>query len=157
MMVHHGQAVEMALVIRDRSSDAAMRQMALDMALTQQAQIGQMHGWLSVWDVPLTGPEPPMRGMAEQMGMASRADVNALSTLSVAEAEVSFLRLMVRHHLGGVAMAQDVLGRNPHPVVKRLADAIVESQTSEIDYMQQLLAARGTTPERVPTPSQGHH
>src|SRR3712207_6318982 len=49
MMAHHEQAVEMALLIRERSADEELRQLALDIALTQQAQIGQMQGWLAVW------------------------------------------------------------------------------------------------------------
>jgi predicted cobalt transporter CbtA len=44
MAVHHAQAMEMALVLRDRSTDAELRQFALDIMLTQQAQIGQMQG-----------------------------------------------------------------------------------------------------------------
>src|SRR3712207_5353493 len=46
MMVHHAQAVEMAEILRDKSESEEMRTLAADIALTQQAQIGQMQGWL---------------------------------------------------------------------------------------------------------------
>lgn len=49
MMMHHAQAVDMATLLRDRTEDPEMRQLALDIMLTQQAQIGQMQGWLAVW------------------------------------------------------------------------------------------------------------
>jgi uncharacterized protein (DUF305 family) len=49
------QAVEMALVLRDRTSDAELRQFALDILLTQQVPIGQMQGWLAMWGVPFSG------------------------------------------------------------------------------------------------------
>jgi uncharacterized protein (DUF305 family) len=38
--------------------------MAYDIALTQQEQIGQMHGWLTQWGLPLTGINPAMAWMA---------------------------------------------------------------------------------------------
>lgn len=142
MSAHHAQAVEMALLLRDRSQDPALRTFALDLILTQQAQIGQMQGWLEVWGQPSAGLEPPMRGMAAQMGMASRAEVAELQTLPVPQAETRFLQLMIRHHQGGVGMAEP-LRTSPHPEVRRLAEAIVTGQRSEIEYLSRLLAGRG--------------
>lgn len=55
MSDHHAQAVEMALLARDRTNDEELRRFALDIILTQQAQIGQMQGWLAVWERPLAG------------------------------------------------------------------------------------------------------
>src|SRR5688572_8417714 len=49
MIAHHEQAVEMALLIRDRTDDPIIRTMATDMILTQTNQMGQMMGWLNVW------------------------------------------------------------------------------------------------------------
>jgi uncharacterized protein (DUF305 family) len=143
MMAHHSQAVEMAVLIRDRSTDAELRQVTLDMILTQQNQVGQMFAWLELWGVPQEGLEPPMKGMGESMGMAAQQEVNSLDTLPIAEAEIKFLQLMIRHHEGGVMMAQDVLKTTNVPVVKRLAESIVASQTSEVGYMESLLEKRG--------------
>ncbi len=143
MIAHHGQAVEMALLIRDRSTDTELRQLALDIMLSQQAQLGQMQGWLAVWHLPLTGTNPPMAGM---MGMATQGEVNNLQTLPVVEAEIAFLQLMIRHHQGGVTMATEVLRQTGRAETVRLASAIVQGQQSEIAYMEQLLAQRGAQP-----------
>jgi uncharacterized protein (DUF305 family) len=142
MAAHHAQAVEMATLIRDRSSDEELRQLTLDMILTQQNQIGQMQAWLNLWRVPQEGLEPPMGGMGEMMGMAPQESVNSLTTLPIDEAEISFLQLMIRHHEGGVFMAEDILGTR-QSVVKRLAESIVASQSGEIEYMKSLLEKRG--------------
>jgi uncharacterized protein (DUF305 family) len=142
MMAHHAQAVEMATLIRDRSTDEELRQLTLDMILTQQNQIGQMQAWLNLWTVPQEGLEPPMGGRGEIMGMAPQKSVNALATLPVDEAEISFLQLMIRHHEGGVLMAQDML-ETRQSVVKRLAESIVTAQSGEIAYMEELLEKRG--------------
>lgn len=146
MMAHHEQAVEMALLLRDRSADAELRQLALDIVLSQQAQIGQMQGWLAVWGLPIAGPQPPMAGQGAMMGIATQAAVNALATLPVAEVEVSFLQLMIRHHQGGVMMAEAALAQTRRAEVVRLATAIVQAQQSEIAYMERLLAQRGAEP-----------
>jgi uncharacterized protein (DUF305 family) len=146
MAAHHTQAVEMALILRDRSNDEELRRFALDILLTQQAQIGQMDGWLAAWGLPLSGLQPPMSGMGEMMGMATRKQINELQTLAVSNAEVSFLQLMIRHHQGGVIMAQAALRQTNRPEVVRLATAIVAGQQSEIDYMTDLLARRGAEP-----------
>lgn len=142
-MAHHSQAVEMTVLIRDRSTDPELRQMTLDMLLTQQNQVGQMFAWLELWGVPQEGLEPPMQGMGEMMGMAAQQDVNSLDTLPIEEAEIKFLQLMIRHHEGGVFMAQDVLEKTNNAVVKRLAESIVASQSGEVTYMESLLEKRG--------------
>lgn len=153
MIAHHQQAVEMALIMRERTEDAELRQVALDMVLTQQNQMGQMQGWLEVWRLSFSGAQPPLSDhashgadMPPNMGMASAAEVEALRTLPVAEAEVKFLQLMIRHHQGGVYMANFALEQTARPEAVRLAEAIILSQTTEIGYMQQLLQARGVAP-----------
>jgi uncharacterized protein (DUF305 family) len=140
MAMHHEQAVEMALTIRDRSADSTLRRLALDIMLTQQAQIGQMRGWLETWHLSVAGSGPPMSGThsPEHMGMATRPQMDSLTALPLGDAERLFLRLMIRHHQGGLAMAEEVLGATARPEVRRLATAIVASQRGEIAYMDDL-------------------
>lgn len=108
------------------------------------APVDSMAGMGSI--EPMSGATDA-KGTADPMampGMATRADVNALSTLPTAEAEPSFLELMIRHHEGGLAMANAVLTRTDRPEVTRIAKSIVASQTGEIQAMRQLLADRTT-------------
>ena len=42
MSAHHAQAVEMSFIVRDRTSDPAVRMLAYDIINTQSAQIGMM-------------------------------------------------------------------------------------------------------------------
>lgn len=157
MSTHHKQAVEMALILRDRTEDAELRQLLIDMILTQQAQFGQMQGWLQAWGLPAAGLQPPMTGQMvhngqpmtmtpEMMGMQPQAKVNELRTLELAQAEIQFLRMMIDHHQGGVLMAESVLAQTQRPEVRRLAESIITAQTGEINYMQELLRRRGATP-----------
>ena len=154
MIAHHEQAVAMALLIRDRTADENLRAFATDIVLTQQSQIGRMSGWLEQWGVPFAGDEAPMGGMGVMMGMASQAEVNALGTLPVDEAEVRFLQLMTTHHEGALFMAEDVLAAGPRPEVERLARSILRGQEGEIGLMRELLELRGAEP---PPPLQRMH
>lgn len=146
MAAHHAQAVEMALIARDRSSDEELRRFALDIMLTQQAQIGQMQGWLAAWGRPFSGAQPTM----QMPGMATQQHINELQTLPVAEMETSFLQLMIRHHQGGIAMAEEALRQTNRAEVVQLASAIVRGQQSEIAYMQDLLKRRGAAAPTEP-------
>ena len=154
MSIHHDQAVQMALIIRDRTEDPQLQALATDIVLTQQAEIGTMTGWLLEWDLSLTSSEPAMTWMGHSMegpmpGMASPEEIQQLRDLPVAEAEVLFLRLMIRHHVGGIDMAEACLDRCDDDDVLRLSQGIVKSQNAEITTMQQMLAARGQEPEPV--------
>jgi uncharacterized protein (DUF305 family) len=150
MITHHEQAVEMALLVRDRSTDPLIRTLSTDILLTQTNQMGQMMGWLDVWGLPLTGPERPMAWMGHggqpMPGMASSEEIAELTSLSGTDAEVLFLQLMIRHHLGGIPMAQEILARSDNPMTERLATSIVNAQQSEIDIMIDLLAERNAEP-----------
>jgi uncharacterized protein (DUF305 family) len=79
-------------------------------------------------------------------GMATRPQITALGTLPIDQAEVSFLQLMIAHHIAGVEMAQSVLARSDRPDVVRLATSIINGQQAEITVMTEMLAKRGATP-----------
>jgi len=123
MTVHHAQAVEMAEIVRDRTESEQIRTLATDIALTQQAQIGRMGGWLDVWGLYPTGTEPAMAWMGHPMeglmpGMAIPEEVSSLSHLPPDRADVLFLRLMIAHHEAAIPMAGAILKRTDEPEVR---------------------------------------
>ena len=142
MRAHHMQAVDMATRVRDVTKDEILRLLATDMLLTQQNELGQMQAWLNAWGLPLTGRDRPMNGRGEEMGLASRAEVSSLSVLPVRQAEIKFLQLMIRHHQGGVMMAEDLLKSGSREIAKALATGIVRGQKIEIDAMRSFLKKR---------------
>jgi uncharacterized protein (DUF305 family) len=166
MTVHHQQAVEMASWERDHTTDPALKQLAADIEATQTSQIGRMQGWLELWGagaLPVGGhmkwmsdptamhdghgmPMTPGGGVATMPGMASTADLTALRAASGPQLDVLFLQLMLRHHEGGAGMLSYAAERAELPQVRNLARQMLSSQTTESDYLRQLLAARGGTP-----------
>src|SRR3712207_3822142 len=160
MIVHHAQAVQMAEIVRDKTESEEIRTLAADIALTQQAQIGQMQGWLQVWDLPPTGTEPSMSWMSHPTegrmpGMASPEEINDLQQASPEEADVLFLQLMIPHHQAAVPMAEAVLEETDRKEVERLAGSIVASQQAEIELMRGLLQRRWLRSEKCRVGEEG--
>jgi uncharacterized protein (DUF305 family) len=149
MSTHHAQAVEMAMLAHQKASDPDVRQLAADIALTQQAQIGIMRTWLQKWDLDPTGSQPRMAWMPEgsagvrdglMPGMATDAEREQLRAATGREFDVLFLTLMRTHHLGGIHMAEGVLDLSDDDQVRDLAQTMVAGQKKEIDGIQALLA-----------------
>ena len=152
MAIHHAQAVRMAETVRMRTEDPAIRVLATDVVLTQQAEIGQMRGWLEVWGLSSGGSEPMAwmghsQGTGPMPGMASPEDLARLNQASPEEADEQFLRLMIPHHQAAVVMAEAVLERSDRPEVVRFAQKTALEQQGEIRGMQALLQRKGFPPE----------
>jgi uncharacterized protein (DUF305 family) len=151
MAEHHAQAVQMAEISLRRTENEQIRVLATDILHTQQNQIGQMHGWLAAWGLPLTGSEPAMAWMGHltdglMPGMATAEEISTLETLPPEEADARFLRLMIPHHEAAIPMAEAVLGETDRPEVEQLAGAIGASQEIEIRTMQAMLRQMGEEP-----------
>ena len=147
MMVHHDQAVTMAMLIQDRTDDPVLHSMATDMVLTQQNQIGQMFGWLNVWGLPATGTQPAMAWMGHPMsglmpGMATPQQIADLASLTGTDADIAFLKLMIPHHQAAIPMAQYALDHSDVPAVRDLARQILAAQEIEIANMQTMLTEK---------------
>ena len=152
MSAHHAQAVEMAELIRGRTEDARIAAMASDIALTQQAQLGRMQGWLALWDQPQTVVGPRMAWMGHPVdgpmpGMATRAELTTLAESEGEDAERLFLELMIDHHLAGIDMANMAAAEAAVPDVRRLAEAMAAGQEAEVDALRALLSERRTEPD----------
>ncbi|MFF5338975.1 DUF305 domain-containing protein [Streptomyces sp. NPDC013181] len=155
MAVHHQQAVEMSFIVRDRTSDEAVRRLAFDIINTQANQRGMLLGWLDLWGRPISSPGAPMAWMGHSFtprgdgalmpGMATDAELDALRAAEGRKAEVLFLRLMTVHHKAGADMASAAASSAGTDVIRNLAAGMVRSQQSEIALMADMLRERGAS------------
>jgi uncharacterized protein (DUF305 family) len=145
MIVHHAQAVELALLLYDRTENTTLKTMALDMMLSQQAQIGQMQGWLYLWQVPIASPDLPMTWMnmateGLMPGMATDEQIAALRAAKGVDADRQFIQLMIPHHESALHMAKAILDSTSVPAVHDFARSVLETQQREIDELKQIAA-----------------
>ena len=147
MTTHHTQAVEMGLIAFVKAQNPDVRQMAVDIALNQQGQIGMMQAWLREWHLQPTGSQPPMAWMPDgrqsvvnglMPGMATQEQLKQLREATGREQDRLFLKLMIQHHLGGVHMAQEVLELSDDPEIEEAAQLTINSQQREMTDMQSL-------------------
>lgn len=138
MIPHHAQAVEMSdIVLAKDGIDDQVRSLAGAIREAQAPEIETMSGWLKAWGF---GAAPTaMEGMGHGDGMLSRAEIDALRAAQGEAADALFLKGMIAHHEGAIAMANDELRDGVNPDAKELAQAIITSQQSEIELMQGLL------------------
>lgn len=173
MSQHHDQAILMSQLMLGREPNE-LTGVALAIQTAQLLQIGQMRGWLQLWNAPtlprsntmdwmLSGRAPPdaqlqayltqCRSTRGMPGIASSAELQRLREARGVERERQFLQLMIRHHLGALPMASFAAQNAETPVVRALAAQIVFDQGNEIQRLLQLLRLRGGKP--LPNVSSG--
>jgi uncharacterized protein (DUF305 family) len=74
---------------------------------------------------------------------ANAAMHEAMNVPYSGNADVDFVRGMIPHHEGAVAMAKIVLAHGKDPEVRKLAEAVIRTQTEEIAWMKEWLKKNG--------------
>lgn len=160
MIVHHEQAVFMAQLVRGRTTDPVVAATAAGIENGQLLEIGQMRGYLQLWDAPTLPSGAPMTWMtpgiaghightsdaATMPGMATQDDLDALRRAAGPELDVLFLQLMLRHHLGGTPMLADATAHAAVPAIRNLAAQMSYHQNEESGALLQQLASRNAAP-----------
>jgi uncharacterized protein (DUF305 family) len=148
MIPHHAQAVEMADLALEKSTNADVLALAKQIKASQNPEIQTMSGWLQSWGqkVPSTdsmsGGGHDMTDMGGMMMdvMMTEADMKKLESSSGTAFDRLWMELMIQHHEGAVRMSEDELKDGKNPDVKALAQTIVTSQQAEISTMNSLLS-----------------
>ncbi|PIG90583.1 DUF305 domain-containing protein [Gloeocapsopsis sp. IPPAS B-1203] len=146
MIPHHQEAVDMAELALAKAQRPEIRKLAESIKTEQTREIEQMRSWYKKWygtEVPATtmtgmemrhGRGQRMQGMAMRSPMMSM-DMESLRTASDFDRE--FIRQMIPHHRSAIMMARMVANRAERPEIRNLAQTIIQSQSAEINQMQQ--------------------
>lgn len=168
MLLHHQQAIAMSQIMLD-GKPTGLAPLARTIAATQLVEYGEMRGWLRLWGEVEHVPQPdmvwmllgskPLDGPLQKyvidcgnsptgmLGLATTEDLNALRQSEGRARDKRYVELMLKHHEGGVPMAQFAAGEAHLAVVRTLASRIVMDQSKEIFQMQTLLAALEHQPQ----------
>jgi uncharacterized protein (DUF305 family) len=141
MIPHHGQALEMVALVKDRSTNVDLNLLAQRIEVSQRDEIGLMERWLKERgeDVPAhTG-----HGAAHDMpGMLTADQFVQLSSARGTEFDRLFLEFMIRHHEGALTMVRELYagGGGLEPASDRFARDVEADQSIEISRMREMLA-----------------
>ena len=150
MIGHHAQAVLIAGWVPTHGTSRPVQLMSERIVVGQQDEIRLMQQWLRDQRLPVPDPmghQHAMPGMDHGVmmpGMLSAAQLAQLDSARGPAFDRLFLTFMILHHQGAVTMVDQLFatpGAAQVETVFRLASDVYADQTTEIDRMQQLLAA----------------
>lgn len=152
MIVHHQQALDMAVLVKDRTNTEELVAIAGRIEASQADEIAFMKSWLAERGEP--AEDAMMKGHGAHMhhmmaGMASPDQLAALGAAKGIAFDRQFLTLMIAHHEGAVEMVEELLdedGTAADPVLYRFVGDIDSEQTGEIERMDKLLAGLSEDP-----------
>jgi len=72
-------------------------------------------------------------------GMMSAQEISNLGNATGSAFDRMWLRMMVRHHQGAIAMAKTALAQGVDPDAKKLAKSVIDGQSFEIADMNSIL------------------
>lgn len=160
MIVHHAQAVEMVELLKTRGSHPTVRRLGQRIALSQEAEIDLMRGWLTErgQSLDMPGMGAGHAGMDHSAhaghvmrasdiplmaGMLSPAQMQVLAAASGADFDRLFLRGMIQHHQGAIDMVTTLLAQPnaaADPMLSEFTNSVIADQSAEILRMQSLLS-----------------
>lgn len=159
MIYHHTQALLMAGWAPSHGAGADVRTLCERIINAQKDEIRIMSTWLADRHEAVPHPEPEhmmMPGMSDHLmpGMLSAEQLAQLDRARGEDFDETFLRFMIQHHEGAITMVNDLFAKGAgeeNPVYK-IASGVFADQTTEIERMQRMLAAKvfGPIPSNNP-------
>ncbi len=158
MIQHHYQAVQMAALVKDRTNNPKMLEVAKRIDASQADEMKFMAGWLQ--SRGQTVPDPAahaamdhdmsaMQGHDMMAGMATPQQMAELASLSGPAFDRKFLEMMIKHHEGALTMVENLLdqpGSAYDPVLYEFTSDLTNEQQSEIDRMTVLFTQLSDDP-----------
>lgn len=145
MIDHHDQAVQMALLALNGATTQPVRSLATSIVADQRREMGILDQFLR--DRGVTSVDRGRTVMAwmgeptphDQMpGLATTAQIVALTNATGPEVDRLFIDLMLEHHRGGVHMAEYAAEHAESQEIRDLAARMATAQNHEITDLTQL-------------------
>ena len=144
MIPHHEQAIELAALAPQHSTDQDLIALAAKISAEQEPEIKALRVFLVQWD---ENPEDDAShgdhggdgGHDAMAGMVDEATMAKLQTLQGAEFDTLWLQSMISHHQGAIEMAKAEVANGQNVDIKRMAQTMVDTQQAEITQMNQML------------------
>jgi uncharacterized protein (DUF305 family) len=140
MVPHHEGAVVMAEMAQQRAENPELKALADEIIVAQEKEIAEMESIKA--DLPEADGDTE-HSMGEDhmghMGMDAEGMGMGMDPAELENAgsfDIAFIDMMIPHHEGAVEMANQLLEEGENPQLRTMANAIVASQTAEIEQMR---------------------
>ncbi|MFT6329510.1 MAG: hypothetical protein ACJAYN_001442, partial [Bermanella sp.] len=146
MIPHHGQAVDMAVLVEDRTNNEDLIDIAGRIRKSQADEIAFMQDWLAQRS-EATDIDHSMHMDHSLMGMANADEMDQLEAAKGTDFDRLFLSLMIPHHEGALRMVDDLLeqsGSAYDPILFDFVNDVVNDQKVEITRMNALFSGLST-------------
>jgi uncharacterized protein (DUF305 family) len=135
MIPHHEDAVVMAELAFTQAEHDELRELASAIQRVQTEEIALMQGWYRAW----FGSEPRpswmgATGMGHGMGSMGSQEATAID--GAVPFDKAFIEAMIPHHQMAVMMSAMALRAVDRPELRELLQAIIVSQSAEIEQMR---------------------
>lgn len=136
MVMHHQGAINMANEEIANGKDAEMKAIAQKIKSEQEKEIQEFNAFLSSYV-----PDQPMNMKFHMEVMASMEKMGRESDLRVitGDTDQDFAQLMIPHHQAAMENAKSVIEHGNSPVIKAMAQKIIQSQMMDIKELQEWL------------------
>ncbi|WP_181958639.1 DUF305 domain-containing protein [Nonomuraea diastatica] len=138
MIVHHRQALDMALLAPNRAESPKVKGLADRIKAAQAPEIQYMTTWLREQEQKVPDHHAAHDGMP---GMATPEQMEALRAATGKDFDRMFLQLMINHHQGAITMSEKVLSSGSHIRIEELASDVSVTQLAEIRRMREMQTA----------------
>ena len=140
MIPHHEQAVTLAALAPQHTTNPAVLTLATTISAEQQPEIQAMKALLLQWEVdPNAMPDHGGHGGTAMQGMVDEATMAKLQTLNGPAFDTLWLQSMIGHHQGAIDMANTEIAKGKSVDMIAMAKSMVTAQQAEINQMKQML------------------
>lgn len=148
MIMHHAQAVEMTALIESHTENKELRSLGARISHSQSDEMKFMKRWLAARGEPEMHQMHGMDMSSHSMmmpGMLTAKQMDALKKAKGKEFDQLFLKGMIQHHNGALAMVKDLFdtaGAGQDAELFNFVTDVDSGQRAEIKIMQTMLGEK---------------
>ncbi|CEK35250.1 Uncharacterized protein conserved in bacteria,Domain of unknown function (DUF305) [[Clostridium] sordellii] len=140
MIPHHEGGIDMAKAIIKYGNNEDVKKIAQNIVTSQEAQIPLMQQLKAKFEKePLSTKEDSQNYIKDYDEIKSTMFKEMESVPLTGSSDETFLRQMIYHHEGAIAMSKNILKYTKNAKLKALAENIVTTQSQGVDEMKNLL------------------
>jgi len=139
MIPHHEGAIDMAKLALRKATRPEIKTLAGAIIEAQDKEINDMEVWYKSWfgkNISNKNTDMMGGGMMSGGGMHMGGEEEVIALEKAADFDKAFIEAMIPHHQLAIMMANMMKSGTDRPEMLTLADNIIESQSQEIEQMQ---------------------